>query len=142
LFAIHAVFNLALSAATSYLSSHRKTENQDCRWRGCRCVTKATRSHLFGMTALPSAATHVAKVRKLFPDRSEDVSRLALRNETFRSLCEEYGLASDALDLLEAMNRPQDVEKRHEYRTIINDLQKELKYELLASHGHDAPQKK
>jgi hypothetical protein len=94
------------------------------------------------MTALPSAATHVAKVRKLFPDRSEEVSRLALRNETFRSLCEEYGLAIDALDLLEAMNRPQDLEKRHEYRGIVNDLQKELKHELQASHEHDAPPRK
>ena len=91
---------------------------------------------------MPSAATHVAKVRKLFPDWSEEVSRLALRNETFRSLCEEYGLAIDALDLLEVMNRPQDVEKMHEYRGIIKDLQKELKYELLASHEHDASQKR
>jgi len=91
---------------------------------------------------LASAATHVAKVRKLFPDWAEEVLRLALRNETFRSLCEEYGLAIEALDLLEAMNRPQDVEKMYEYRAIIRDLQKELKYELLASHDHDAPQKK
>jgi len=83
----------------------------------------------------------VAKVRKLFPDRAEHVSRLALRNETFRSLCEEYGLASDALDLLEVMNRPQDIEKMHEYRGIIKDLQKELKSELLASPDHEATQK-
>ena len=94
------------------------------------------------MRALPSVATHVGKVRKLFPDWAEEVSRLALRNETFRSLCEEYGLASEALDLLEVMNRPQDVEKMHEYRGIIKELQKELKYELLASHDHDAQQRK
>lgn len=91
---------------------------------------------------MPSAATHVAKVRKLFPDWGEEVSRLALRNETFRSLCEEYGLASEALDLLEVMNRPQDVEKMHEYRAIVRDLQKELRSELLASQDHDATQKK
>jgi len=90
---------------------------------------------------LSSAASHVAKVRKLFPDRAEEVSRLALRNETFRSLCEEYGLASDALDMLEVMNRPQDVEKMHEYRGIVKDLQKELNSELLASHDHDGTQK-
>jgi hypothetical protein len=84
----------------------------------------------------------VAKVRKLFPDWGEEVSRLALRNETFRSLCEEYGLASEALDLLEVMNRPQDVEKMHEYRAIVRDLQKELRSELLASQDHDATQKK
>ena len=90
---------------------------------------------------MPSAAIYVAKVRKLFPDRAEEVSKLALRNETFRSLCEEYGLASEALDLLEVMNRPQDVEKVHEYRGIIEELQKELKCELLAPHDYDTSRK-
>lgn len=91
---------------------------------------------------MTSAATYVARVRKLFPDWGEEISKLALRNETFRSLCEDYGLASEALDLLEVMNRPQDVEKMHEYRAIKKDLQKDLKHELLASHDHDASQRK
>jgi len=99
-------------------------------------------AYLFGKRALTSAATYVARVRKLFPDWAEEVPKLALRNETFRSLCEDYGLASEALDLLEVMNRPQDVEKMHEYRAIIKDLQKDLKHELQASHDHDASQKK
>lgn len=51
-------------------------------------------------------------------------------------------MASEALDLLEVMNRPQDVEKMHEYRAIKKDLQKDLKHELLASHDHDASQRK
>ena len=91
---------------------------------------------------MTSATTYVARVRELFPEWAEEVSKLALRNETFRSLCEDYGLASEALDLLEVMNRPQDVEKMYEYRAIIRDLQKDLKYELLGSHDQDASQKK
>jgi hypothetical protein len=80
---------------------------------------------------------HVARVRRLFPDWAEEVSRLALRNEVFRTLCEDYGLAVDALDRLEIHNRPQDVEKMHEYRALIRDLESELKYELLAVRPHD-----
>ncbi len=40
------------------------------------------------------------------------------------------------------MNRPQDVEKMHEYRGIVRDLQTELKCELLASQDHDATQRR
>lgn len=81
---------------------------------------------------MSSATTHVARVRKLFPDWSREISRLALSNETFRQVCEEYGLAVEALDLLERQNRPQ-MDRMHEYRTLIKQLEKDLKYELLAA---------
>jgi hypothetical protein len=89
--------------------------------------------------ALPSAVTHVALVRKLFPDWGEEISRLALSNETFRDMCEEYGLAVEALDLLERRNHPQDVDRKHEYRTLIRQMEKDLKYELLAAYNPDRP---
>ena len=80
-------------------------------------------------------------VRKLFPDWGEEISRLALRNETFRDMCEEYGLAVGALDLLEQRNLPQEVERMHEYRTLIKQLERDLKYELLAAFDPDRPRK-
>jgi hypothetical protein len=86
------------------------------------------------MKALPSATMHVAMVRKRFPNWGEEISRLALCNETFRDMCEEYGLAVEALVLLEQRNHPQDVDRLDEYRTLINQLEKDLKYELLAAH--------
>ena len=72
-------------------------------------------------------------VRRLFPDWGEEVSRLALRNEAFRDMCEEYGLAVETLDLLERRNYPQDVERMHEYRALIRQLEGDLKHELLAA---------
>ena len=90
---------------------------------------------------MPSAAAHVAMVRKLFPDWGEEISRLALCNETFRDMCEEYGLAMGALDLLEQRNHPQDVERMHEYRTLIKQLERDLKYELLAAYDPHRPRK-
>ena len=91
------------------------------------------------MKALPSAVTHVAMVRKLFPDWGEKISRLALSNETFRDMCEEYGLAVEALDLLEHRNQPQDVDRMYEYRTLIRQMEKDLKDELLAACNPDRP---
>ncbi|HSE73540.1 MAG TPA: hypothetical protein VLB05_03435 [Dongiaceae bacterium] len=90
--------------------------------------------HQFGIKALSSATTHVAMVRKLFPDWNEEILRLALSNETFREMCEEYGLAIEALNILEQRNRPPDVERMYEYRTLIKQLEKDLKHELLAAH--------
>ena len=92
-----------------------------------------------GRKALPSAVTHVAMVRKLFPDWDEEISRLALSNETFRDMCEEYGLAVEALDLLEQRNHPRDVDRVYEYRTLIRQMEKDLKYELLAAYNPDRP---
>jgi hypothetical protein len=86
---------------------------------------------------LSQAAKHVGRVRKRFPDWAEEVSRLALRSEAFRTICEDYGLAVEALGLLEIRNLPQDVEKMLEYRRLVEDLEKELKYELLAARPED-----
>src|SRR5215510_9071278 len=99
------------------------------------------RSHRSGAIALPSATTHVAMVRKLFPDWGEEISRLALSNETFRDMCEEYGLAVEALDLLEQRNHPRDVDRMYEYRTLIKQLERDLKYELLAAYDPNRPRK-
>ena len=91
----------------------------------------------FGTETLTSAVTHVAMVRKLFPDWDEEILRLSLCNETFRDMCEEYGLAVEALAVLEYRNRPDDVERMQEYRTLIKQLEKDLKYELLAACDPD-----
>ena len=99
------------------------------------------RSHQSGTIALPSATTHVALVRKLFPDWGEEISRLALSNETFRDMCEEYGLAVEALDLLEQRNHPQDVDRMYEYRTMIKQMEKDLKYERRAAYDPNRPRK-
>ena len=99
------------------------------------------RRHQSGTKALPSAVTHVAMVRKLFPDWDEEISRLALSNETFRDMCEEYGLAVEALDLLELRNQPQDLDRMYEYRSLIRQMEKDLKYELLAAYNPDRPRR-
>ena len=80
-------------------------------------------------------------VRKLFPDWGEEILRLALSRETFREMCEAYGLAVETLNILEQRNRPQDVERVYEYRALIKQLEKDLKHELLAAHNSEQRRK-
>ena len=87
---------------------------------------------------MSSVGSHIAKVRKLFFDWADEVSRLALRDEGFRSMCHDYGLAVETLDVLERRNHPFDVEKMYEYRAFIKELERDLKYELLASNNNTA----
>ena len=82
---------------------------------------------------------YVARVKRLFPDWAVEVSSLALRCPAFRTLCEDYGIAVETLGFLEGHNRPQDLERVQEYRSLIQDLEKELKYELLAARSHEDP---
>src|SRR5690242_7854319 len=83
-----------------------------------------------GTARVSSIVSHIARVRRLFPQRAEDVSRLALRNGPFRTICEEYGMALEGLNTLELRNHPLDLEKILEYRALIQDLEKELRDEL------------
>ena len=76
---------------------------------------------------------HVARVRKLFGHWADDVSRLAQRNTRFRSLCDDYGMTVDTLDVLERRNLPADVERMGEYRALRRELEHDLRTQLLAS---------
>lgn len=89
---------------------------------------------------MSQAVKHVGRVRRLFPDWAEEVSRLALRSEEFRAICEDYGMALETLELLELRNLPQDVARMWEYRHLIRELERELKYELLAARPEDKHQ--
>jgi len=46
-------------------------------------------------------------------------------------------MAVEALELLKVRKLPQDVGKIHEYRGLIQDLEKELRYALLAVPPQD-----
>jgi len=64
-----------------------------------------------------SIVPHIARIRRLFPERAEEIPRLALRSDVFRTICE-------------VRNHPLDLEKILEYRALIRDLERELREEL------------
>jgi hypothetical protein len=78
-----------------------------------------------------SLVPHIARIRRLFPEWAEEIPRLVLRDDAFRTICEDYGMALEALKGLEIRNHPMDLEKIVEYRALIRDLERELREELL-----------
>jgi hypothetical protein len=75
-----------------------------------------------------SVAAHagLAQVVERFPKSAALLRRLALRDQTFRGLCEDYALARASLAGFEA--RPDAAERPEiaDYRTIIAELEGEI----------------
>lgn len=82
---------------------------------------------------MSSIVPHIARIRRLFPERAEEIPRLALCNDAFRTICDDYGTALEALNGLEIRNHPTDLEKILEYRALVRDLERELREELARS---------
>jgi hypothetical protein len=79
------------------------------------------------MTDSEMTGLDLAQVLARFPDRAALVAQLANGSETFRSLCEDYVLASTTLARLssagEAERRSPIVE---DYQLIVAELEKEI----------------
>jgi hypothetical protein len=77
-----------------------------------------------------SIVPHIARIRRLFPERAEEIPRLALSSDAFRTVCEDYSMAVEALKGLEIRNHPMDLERILEYRALIRDLERDLREAL------------
>ena len=75
---------------------------------------------------MPQIPSCVVLVARLFPGRNADLVRLAESSAPFRSLCEDYELATETLQRLELQTQPEDVERMAEYRLLVAELQCEL----------------
>ena len=67
----------------------------------------------------------LAQVVERFPDRQAHILRLALRDEGFRALCEEYELARQSYGRLQVT--PERAAEVAEYRAVIADLEEEIR---------------
>jgi crotonobetainyl-CoA:carnitine CoA-transferase CaiB-like acyl-CoA transferase len=71
------------------------------------------------LTDLPA---HIAAVVELLPGCKAQIERLVMSSEQFRALCEDYGLATETLALLQAHRLPQDAARVAEYRQLTEEL--------------------
>lgn len=77
----------------------------------------------------------LTKIIERFPGDGVLIRRLALRDEAFRGICEEYVLACASLSWFEARS---DVEERPEvadYRSVIASLEDEVSQFLQQARG-------
>ena len=75
---------------------------------------------------LPELPFDLADVLQRFPGKSEVVIALLASNDTFRSLCEDYAVARDALHRLEAGEASRIADYRNLVRELEHDIAKAL----------------
>lgn len=63
---------------------------------------------------------------KRFPDHWAGINSLYRENDDFRLLCQEYGLATDALSKLSSSEDARLGRKRAEYEQIVRELESEI----------------
>jgi hypothetical protein len=63
----------------------------------------------------------------MFPGRTEEVLRLSLRDPAFRDLCEDLEDAQASLSRLATRAGPAERPEVAEYRTIIAELEDEIR---------------
>jgi hypothetical protein len=78
--------------------------------------------------------SHLHRVLALFPERNFTIARLAARDATFLTLCEEYDLAAGALEALDAQANlsTADTVRIAEYRALAEELKDDLQQQLSA----------
>jgi hypothetical protein len=76
--------------------------------------------------------SYLDRVYELFPERRFSIAQLAGRDRVFNTLCEEYGLAAEALANLDALRSHSvgDMVRIAEYRALIEDLKDDLERQL------------
>jgi hypothetical protein len=63
----------------------------------------------------------------MFPDRTPEILKLSLSDPRFRDLCEDLGIAHATLNRLASLQGPVERPEVAEYRTIIAELEDEVR---------------
>lgn len=79
------------------------------------------------MTDPEGSRLDLTQVLELFPDHAARIRRLAVVDETFSSICEDYALAKATLAHLEAFEATdQRAAEIADYRDLVADLEREI----------------
>jgi hypothetical protein len=72
----------------------------------------------------------LAAVLRRYASRSIQLEREVLKNPDFRSLCEDYGEAVEALERWSRGNDPLSPQRVLEYQRLVRDLEQEIEIHL------------
>ena len=82
----------------------------------------------------------VLAATRRFPNRSLEIRRLAIADTVFRSLCEDFGEAEEALARWSHAPSEQAVSRQSEYRLLVDELAAEIESIVdRRSRGGDGP---
>lgn len=69
------------------------------------------------------------------PDIAAEVKECLSDSRSFRSLCEEYGMAAEALRYWQTAGAPQAPQRIAEYRSLLDELEAEIRSEIARLAG-------
>jgi hypothetical protein len=84
----------------------------------------------YKMARLSEASSRLGRVLAMYPGQTQDILLLSLRDPVFRSLCEDLEDAHASLARLASLPGPGERPEVAEYRTIIAELQEEVRVYL------------
>lgn len=79
------------------------------------------------MVEEPDSSPDLVLLLTTFPDQEPLIRRIFLEDEHFRSACADYRLAREGLAKFERMNATSPRPECAEYRTLISELEAELR---------------
>ena len=91
----------------------------------CKKYLRRPLCHGLPMTRADFRSELLARVAERFPDQPGIVFRLALKDQEFLALCEEYNLARESYGRLQVS--PDHASEVAEYRSLIVELEDEIR---------------
>jgi uncharacterized protein YdcH (DUF465 family) len=79
------------------------------------------------MARLTEASSRLGRVLAIFPGRTQEILKLSLCDPKFRDLCEDLEAAQASLARMAALPGPVERPEVAEYRTIIAELEDEIR---------------
>lgn len=70
-----------------------------------------------------------------FPDMAGSIKQCLSDSRNFRSLCEDYDLAAEALRYWQRADAPQAPQRIEEYRNLLDELEAEIRSEIARLTG-------
>lgn len=87
------------------------------------------------MTGPEKLRLDLAKIIERFPGDGALIRRLALKDEAFRGICEDYVLACASLSWFEARSGAKERPEVADYRSVIAGLEEEVAQLLQQARG-------
>ena len=92
-----------------------------------KILTSLKSNTLMGEWCMQLIKPSLFTVMRRFPERKHIVQRLFHRNQTFRTLCDDYGRCTDALSYWNQSTTIEAAGYRKEYTELVGELESEIR---------------
>ena len=73
-------------------------------------------------------------IMERFPDRGDNLRRMYLKSETFKTICEDFKKCAEAIEYWNRSNHENASKRAKEYSDLLAELEEEIRDYLGGSH--------